>query len=72
MKTPPLLPLINVPTLVVVGSDDEFTPVSDAEFMHHRIPNSKMVVIEDTGHMPNMENPFEFNRVVEEFMKTLV
>lgn len=68
----PLLPRIAVPTLIVVGSRDEFTPVSDAEFMHERILNSKMIVIEGAGHMPNMENPVEFNRVVTEFMETLV
>ena len=67
----PLLPEIMVPTLIVVGSDDEFTPISDAEFMHQRIPNSKMVVIDATGHMPNLENPDEFNRVVTEFAETL-
>ncbi len=66
-----LLPEIAVPTLIIVGSDDEFTPVSDAEFMRERIPNSQMVVIEKTGHIPNMEDPKEFNRVVEEFLRTL-
>lgn len=68
----PLLPRIAVPTLIVVGSRDEFTPVSDAEFMRRRIPHSKMVVIENTGHMPNMEHPVGYNRVVTEFMKSLV
>lgn len=67
----PLLPEISVPTLIVVGSRDEFTPVSDAEFMRDRIPNSKMAVIEGAGHMPNLENPVEFNRIVAELIKTL-
>lgn len=67
----PLLSRINVPTLIVVGSCDEFTPVADAEFMHEKIPNSKLAVIEGAGHMPNLEKPAEFNRVVEEFIKSL-
>ena len=67
----PLLPEIGVPTLIIVGSDDEFTPVGDAEFMRERIPNSRLAVIEEAGHMPNVERPREFNRVVEEFLKTL-
>lgn len=67
----PLLPQINVPTLIVVGSLDEFTPVADAEFMREKISNSKMAVIEGAGHMPNLENPAEFNLVVEEFIKSL-
>ena len=67
----PLLSQITVPTLIVVGSRDEFTPISDAEFMCQRIRGSKMAVIEGAGHMPNLEKPAEFNRVVEEFLKTL-
>jgi pimeloyl-ACP methyl ester carboxylesterase len=67
----PLLSQINVPTLIIVGSHDEFTPISDAEFMRDRIRGSKMAVVEGAGHMPNLENPVEFNRVFEEFLKTL-
>lgn len=66
-----LLSQINVPTLIVVGSLDEFTPVADAEFMRNRIPDSKMAVIEGAGHLPNLENPAEFNRIVKEFLETL-
>jgi pimeloyl-ACP methyl ester carboxylesterase len=54
-----------------VGSDDEFTPVGDAEFMRERIPLSSMVVIEGSCHMPNMEDPAAFNKVVGEFMEKL-
>jgi 3-oxoadipate enol-lactonase len=67
----PLLPEIAVPTLIIVGSDDEFTPVRDAEFMRQRIPNSRMAVIDGAGHMPNMERLAEFNQIVEEFLMTL-
>lgn len=67
----PLLPEINIPTLIIVGSRDEFTPVADAEFMRDRIPAAKMAVIEGAGHMPNLENSAEFNRIVGEFLQTL-
>ena len=66
-----LLSEVAASTLIVVGSDDEFTPVSDAEFMRERIPNARMAIIEETGHMPNLERPDEFNRAVEEFLRTL-
>ncbi|MDQ3064031.1 MAG: alpha/beta hydrolase, partial [Acidobacteriota bacterium] len=46
-------------------------PVADAEFMRDRIPDSKMAVIEGAGHMPNLENPIEFNRLIGEFIETL-
>ncbi|MEW6735038.1 MAG: alpha/beta hydrolase [Acidobacteriota bacterium] len=67
----PLLPQIAVPTLIVVGSEDQFTPVSDAEFMRARIPNSRVAVIEATGHMPNLEKPAVFNNILNEFIKSL-
>ncbi|ASR34984.1 hydrolase [Prauserella marina] len=65
-----LLTGIDVPTLVVVGGDDEFTPVSVAEFMHERIPGSVLSVIEDTAHLPNLERPAEFTGVLEAFLHT--
>ena len=66
-----LLPEVAVPTLIIVGSNDEFTPLADAEFMRKRIPNSRMAVIEEAGHMPNLERPDDFNRVVAAFLSTL-
>lgn len=53
---------ITVPVLVVVGRDDIFTPVSDAEFLHERIPGSRLAVIEGAGHLPNLERPAAFDR----------
>ncbi|NUS14387.1 MAG: alpha/beta fold hydrolase [Streptomyces sp.] len=55
------LPSIAVPALVVVGRDDVFTPVSDAEFMHRRIPGASLAVVEGAGHLPNLERPAAFN-----------
>jgi pimeloyl-ACP methyl ester carboxylesterase len=59
-----LLGAITVPTLVVVGADDEFTPISDAEYLHTRIPGSTLAVIDGAAHMPNLERPEEFNKVL--------
>ncbi|HEX6357945.1 alpha/beta fold hydrolase [Actinophytocola sp.] len=55
---------VNVPTLVVVGSDDEYTPVADAEYMADRIPGSTLAVIEGAAHMPNLERPDEFGKAL--------
>jgi 3-oxoadipate enol-lactonase len=64
----PMLPTITVPTLVVVGSDDEFTPISQAEYLHTRIPDSTLVVVDGAAHMPNLERPAEFNAAVGELL----
>ncbi|MFI0896145.1 alpha/beta fold hydrolase [Streptomyces sp. NPDC020983] len=52
---------VAVPTLVVVGREDVFTPVSDAEFLHRHIPGATLTVVDDAGHMPNLECPAAFN-----------
>ncbi len=63
-----LLGTIAVPTLVVVGIDDEFTPVSDAEYLHERIPGSALVVVHGAAHMPNLERPEAFNKALDELL----
>ncbi|WP_290058367.1 alpha/beta fold hydrolase [Amycolatopsis solani] len=66
----PALSHIAVPTLVVVGSEDEFTPVADAELIHREVPRSTLVVIEGAGHLPNLERETEFNDALETFLKS--
>lgn len=68
----PLLREIMVPTLVVVGSEDTFTPRSDAELMHREIAGSQLTVIEGVGHMPNMERPSEFNASLRQFLLPVI
>lgn len=67
----PLLPQISVPVLIVVGADDVFTPVSDAELMYRAIPQAQLSVIEGAGHMPNLEQEARFGRIVEAWLATL-
>lgn len=63
-----MLSAVTVPTLVVVGSDDEFTPVADAEYLRDRIPGATLVVVDGAAHLPNLERPAEFNRAVGELL----
>ncbi|WP_414944631.1 alpha/beta fold hydrolase [Amycolatopsis sp. cmx-11-32] len=60
---------VAVPSLVVVGAEDEFTPVSDAELMRDLIPGSTLAVIEGAAHMPNLEREAEFDAVFARFLK---
>ncbi len=59
---------IAVPTLIVCGEYDRLTPPEVSEGMHEMIPCSEYVVIEDAGHLTNIENPSRFNEVVMEFL----
>ena len=63
------LPRIVTPTLIVVGSKDPATPPSDSELMRQKIVGSKMVIIEDAAHLPNIEQIDEFNNILSEFLK---
>ncbi|RSD25367.1 alpha/beta fold hydrolase [Amycolatopsis eburnea] len=64
----PVLKDIDVPTLVVVGSEDEFTPVADAELIHREIAGSTLVVVEGAGHLPNLERETEFDDALSAFL----
>jgi 3-oxoadipate enol-lactonase len=65
-----VLTRIHVPTLIIVGSEDTITPISDAESMHRGIPGSRLVTIAGVGHMSNMEAPREFNLALLDFLES--
>ncbi len=61
---------VSVPTLIVVGSEDAlFLPA--AEVMERRIPGARRLVLEDAGHMANVDAPNEFNAAVSEFLEEM-
>ena len=59
---------IDRPTLVVVGEHDPGTPPSAAELIHDRIAGSKLVVLEDSAHLCNIEQAGRFNAALEAFL----
>jgi pimeloyl-ACP methyl ester carboxylesterase len=62
---------IHVPTLIIVGADDHFQLHKNADKLEQDIPDVKRVTISETHHMPNMEKPEVFNRIVLDFLKPL-
>lgn len=64
----PLLPQIRVPTLITVGRSDWITPVAASETIAGLIPNSELVVFEESGHSPPTEEPEKFQRTVRDFL----
>lgn len=59
---------IDVPTLIIVGSDDVITPPSEAALMHAAIPGSTLEVIANAGHVSNVERPAAVNHLIGEFL----
>ena len=68
-QTELLAKITTTPTLIIVGAEDAITPVADSEKMHAAIPSSRLVVIENAGHVSNLERSEQFNDAVLKFLK---
>lgn len=66
-----LLTRVTVPALVVVGEDDTYTPVADAEAVHAALPDSTLHVVAGAAHLPNLERPEEFDKALGAFLERL-
>jgi pimeloyl-ACP methyl ester carboxylesterase len=64
----PLLPRIQIPTLLLSGTEDAIVPGVPPDAVQRQIPGSSWKVIEQSGHLLNLEQPVEFNRCIREFM----
>lgn len=63
---------VEVPTLILSGADDWITPPAQGgERISEAIPNSTLVVFEDSGHYPFIEEPQRFNEVVTDWLAGL-
>jgi sigma-B regulation protein RsbQ len=59
---------INIPTLILQCSEDIIASKEVGEFVHRGIPNSKMIVLEATGHCPNLSAPDEVIAAMRTFV----
>jgi len=62
------LPEIGVPTLIVWGEQDSIIPVKDANEFERLIPDSRKVVMTQTGHITMAERPAAFNDLMMDFL----
>lgn len=65
-------PLIDVPTLIIVGNKDVMTPPILSEFLREKIPRSRLSVVHGAGHMVFLEKPNEINITLREFLKDVL
>lgn len=74
MEEPPELPAldrleqITVPTLSIAGDLDDDTVLAIADLLATRIRGARKAIIHGTAHLPNMEKPNEFNKIVLDFL----
>jgi pimeloyl-ACP methyl ester carboxylesterase len=62
---------IEVPALCIVGALDEMTPPAYSEYMGDRLPDARLVVVAEAGHMLPLEQPAAYNAALAEFVGSL-
>jgi pimeloyl-ACP methyl ester carboxylesterase len=62
------MPEITCPTLVVWGERDRLVPVRDALVFAELIPDARLVIYADTGHVAMLERPASFNALLRDFL----
>jgi pimeloyl-ACP methyl ester carboxylesterase len=58
---------IDVPTLVLWGADDGVVPRAHGERYAERIPDAKLVIVPEVGHLPVLETPEEIADLISDF-----
>ena len=66
----PFLPHIACPTAVICGRQDAWSPVAQHEAMAAAIPGAVLTVIEDCGHMSNVERPAELTAALRAWIES--
>jgi len=60
---------IQCPALVVCGADDQWTPLECSQEMVEQIPHARLEVIDDSGHLPPLEQPVRVSHLLREWIK---
>lgn len=63
-----LLPSVSAPTLLIWGSEDTATPLSDGQLMERLIPDAGLVVFEGAGHYSYLDEPGRFATIARHFL----
>jgi pimeloyl-ACP methyl ester carboxylesterase len=71
LETCSFLSEITIPTLIICGREDEVTPLEQSQSMNESIHGSTLKVIDNAGHVSNLEHPDEFNRYLHDFLTTI-
>ena len=65
------LPKLKVPSLVLQCSDDMIAPLEVGNYVHHNLPDSKLVVMKAKGHCPHMSEPEETISLIKNYLETV-
>jgi pimeloyl-ACP methyl ester carboxylesterase len=59
---------VGVPTLLIVGAEDQITPPACLEAAEQVIPNARLLIVPHAGHLVPLEAPEVFNHAMLEFL----
>lgn len=62
------LSTLNIPVLLLFGHHDPQTPIQIAQQLRSLLPDTRLVVFENSGHSPFVEEPEKFSHAVSEFL----
>ena len=60
---------INLPALIICGSEDKLSPPDVMKSIADKIPNANFVLVEGAGHMTPIENPQSVNKAIRDFLE---
>jgi len=61
---------IKAPIQIIVGADDQGTPVAMSQAIHDNAPGSRLDILPNAAHLSNIEQPAAFDRALAEFLPT--
>ena len=67
----PWLMDINVPTVILAGDSDSFTPPRLSHAMHNTLPDSRLVIIKEASHAGPLEFPEECAKAMQDYLDIL-
>lgn len=59
---------ITIPALILCGKEDSVTPVKQSEFLVASLPAAQLHILENAGHLSNLEQPEAFNEHMQSFI----
>jgi pimeloyl-ACP methyl ester carboxylesterase len=62
---------LGIPVLIIVGAHDTPYILAASDYMIEKLPSARKFVIEDGAHLPNMDQPQEFQGIVKDFLESL-
>ncbi len=66
-----LLPSIALPTLLMWGAKDDAAPLQIGQIMEEAMPGAGLVVFDESGHFPYLDEPAKFSAVIRSFLASM-